>query len=66
MVTQLQSMLETLPETPLAYRLDDIAVLVADDEGRLLSFAFEMEAHAGSFALRTEPLLEARQLWPRP
>ena len=59
LAAQIRTMLETLPESPLAYRFDDIAVLVADEEDNLLSFAFAMEAQAGSYALRTEPMLEA-------
>lgn len=65
LAAQIQTMLGTLPGEPLAYRFDDIALLAADEEDNLLSFAFEMEALAGSYALRTEPLLEARRLWPQ-
>ncbi len=66
LVAQIQTMLETLPEEPLAYRLDSVAVLVADGEDRLLSLALEWDAEGGSFVLETAPLLEVRQLWPRP
>jgi hypothetical protein len=64
LAAQIQTMLGTLPREPLAYRFDDIALLAADEQDNLLSFAFQMEAQAGSYALRTEPLLEARRLWP--
>jgi len=65
MVRQVQQMIATLPDEPLAWRLDDIAVLIADADDRLLSLAFEWDADGqGSFALRTSPLIEVRQLWP--
>ena len=57
------SNLETPPEDRLAtetlitlhrsWRPELAGELQPYDEGRLLSFAFEMEAHAGSFALRS-------------
>jgi len=65
LVQQVQQMIATLPDEPLAWRLDDVAVLIADADDRLLSVAFEWDADGqGSFALRTSPLLELRQLWP--
>lgn len=65
LVRQVQQMIATLPDEPLAWRLDDVAVLIADADDRLLSLAFEWDSDGqGSFALRTLPLIEVRQLWP--
>lgn len=65
LVTQIQAMLATLPDAPLAYRLDDVAILVVDGDERLLSYAMSWEPEGARFVLTTEPLVEARQLWPR-
>lgn len=65
LVTDVQAMLATLPDAPLAYRLDDVAVLAADADERLLSLAMSWDAEGERFVLATEPLVEVRQLWPR-
>ncbi|MEZ4338849.1 MAG: hypothetical protein R3B82_19700 [Sandaracinaceae bacterium] len=65
LVTQIQTMLATLPDAPLAYRLDDVAVLLVDHDERLLGYAMSWEPEGERFVLTTEPLVEARQLWPR-
>jgi hypothetical protein len=63
---QIAAMLEGLPNTPLAYGLDDLGVLVRDEEGRLYSLTLELDPTPdGSFALATTPLVEVRRLWPR-
>ena len=64
LVAHLRAMLLPLPSEPLAYRLDDVAVLVRDGETRLMSLGFEWDAQGDSFVLETAPLLEVRQLWP--
>ncbi|MBX3268758.1 MAG: hypothetical protein KF729_00770 [Sandaracinaceae bacterium] len=66
LVTQIAAMLATLPDAPLAYRLADVAVLAADADGRLLSYAMSWDLEGQRFVLATEPLVEIRQLWPRP
>lgn len=65
LVTDVRAMLATLPDAPLAYRLDDVAILVAAPEARLLSYAMSFEPEGDRFVLATEPLVEVRQLWPR-
>ena len=63
-VRRLARMLAALPEEPIAYLVDDVAVLVRDDDASLYSLALDFDPVRGSFALQTEPLLEVRRLWP--
>jgi hypothetical protein len=64
-IPEIRELLEGLPDEPLAYRLDEVAVLARDDHDRLLSLSMEFDPHGDSFALRTTPLVEVRRLWPR-
>lgn len=59
------AMLEGMPDTPLAYGLDDVGVLVRDEEGRLYSLLLELDPQGATFALSTDPLVHVRRLWPR-
>lgn len=63
-VAEMRDMLVGLPDEPLAYRLDDVAILVRDERGRLLSLTMDFDPSEGSFALSTTPLVRVRQLWP--
>ena len=60
----LAQMLHTLPEAPIAYLLDDVAVLARDADANLYSLTVDFDPEGASFALRTDPLVEVRQLWP--
>ncbi len=62
---EVTAMLHGLPDTPLAYGLDDIGVLVRDQDGRLYSLGLELDPHAGTFALATTPLVRVHRIWPR-
>lgn len=64
-VAQIQQMLVALPEEPLAYRLDDVSILVRDADDRLLSLDLNFDPVDGSYALSVDPLVEVRRLWPR-
>ncbi|HJL18666.1 MAG TPA: hypothetical protein RMH99_23595 [Sandaracinaceae bacterium LLY-WYZ-13_1] len=64
-IPEIQALLEGLPDTPLAYRLDEVAILTRDDRDRLLSLSMDFDPHGESFALRVTPLVEVRRLWPR-
>lgn len=64
-IPEIRALLEGLPDEPLAYRLDEVAILARDDHDRLLSLSMEFDPHGDSFALRTTPLVEVRRLWPR-
>lgn len=61
----IRAMLAALPNEPLAYRLDEVAVLARDDRGGLYSLSLELDPRGGSFVLRTTPLVTVRRLWPR-
>ncbi len=61
---ELARMLEGLPDTPLAYWLDDVGVLARDEEGRLYALTLELDPYGDTFALATSPLIEVRRLWP--
>ena len=64
-VAQIQRMLVGLPEEPLAYRLDEVSILVRDADDRLLSLDLNFDPTDGSYALGVDPLVEVRRLWPR-
>lgn len=61
---QVAPLLEGLPDTPLAYRLDEVGVLVRDEDERLYSLTLELDPQGGSFVLATSPLVQVRRLWP--
>ncbi len=63
-VRELAAMLQSMPEEPIAYALDDVAVLARDPSANLYSLAFDLDPDGGSFALETAPLLAVRRLWP--
>lgn len=60
----IQTMLEGLPEDPIAYRLDDVSVLARDERNHLYALSFELDPHGDTFALTTDPLVTVRRLWP--
>jgi hypothetical protein len=64
-VAAIQQMLTSLPNEPLAYRLDDVSILVRDADDRLLSLDLNFDPVDGSYALGVDPLVEVRRLWPR-
>ncbi len=64
-VREVASMLVELPDAPLAYRLDDVAILTRDPEGRLYGLSLELDAQGNSFVLTVSPLLHVRRLWPQ-
>lgn len=63
-VHELAQMLATLPEEPIAYVIDDVAVLARDREANLYSLTMDFDLRRGTFAMQTQPLLEVRRLWP--
>ncbi|MEQ8722190.1 MAG: hypothetical protein RID81_12965 [Sandaracinaceae bacterium] len=65
-VPEMQRMLRGMPTEPIAYGLDDIAILARTADDRLVTLNLELDPHQGSFALATAPLVTVHLLWPPP
>lgn len=65
-VPELQRMLRGMPASPIAYGLDDVAILARTADDRLVTLNLELDPHGGSFALQTRPLVSVHLLWPPP